>query len=241
MDHGPQKSSLSSLLGGFLIFFNFFFSHLDPLITRIAGTYHALPFHPETQEGVCLNMQAQRQDLCILYRKLLLFAAGRIHNVLSTGDQDVGLYKHQAAIPYITIPGGEQCVMRRNSFARKGKTQEFMEENKRLVENTNPRKTNSVCRLSAGRWLSRSRLTLNSLLIAVAASLTLPSWDLPCLQQQPGGHQPLPHGIKGWGCCRGAGDGTSSGVGVKVHWLMVWGKGLLWCWWGTQGWTDSPE
>lgn len=125
MDHGLQKSSLSSLLGG--LFLLFFFSHLDPLITRIAGTYHALPFHPETQEGVCLNMQAQRQDLCILYRKLLLFAASRIHNVLSAGDKDVGLYKHQAAIPYITVPGGEQCVMRRNSFARKGKTQEAMQ------------------------------------------------------------------------------------------------------------------
>lgn len=75
------------------------------------------------QEGVCLNMQAQKQGLCILYRKLLLFAASRIHNVLSTGDQDVGLYKHQAVIPYITGPGGELCVMRRNSFAREGKTQ----------------------------------------------------------------------------------------------------------------------
>lgn len=47
--------------------------------------------------------------------------------MLSTGDQDVGLYKHQAAIPYITSPGGELCVMRRNSFARKGKTQEVMQ------------------------------------------------------------------------------------------------------------------
>lgn len=78
------------------------------------------------QEAVCLNMQAQKQNLCILYRKLLLFASSRIHNVLSTGDQDVGLYKHHAAIPYITGPGGELHVMRRNSFARKGKTQEVM-------------------------------------------------------------------------------------------------------------------
>ena len=52
--------------------------------------------------GVCLNMQAQKQGLCILYRKLLLFAASRIHNVLATGDRDVGLDKQQSAIPYIT-------------------------------------------------------------------------------------------------------------------------------------------
>jgi len=71
-------------------------------------------------------MQAQKQNLHILYRKLLLFAARRIHNVLSTGDQDVGLYKHRAAMPCITGPGGELRVMRRNSFARKGKTQEAM-------------------------------------------------------------------------------------------------------------------
>lgn len=99
---------------------------MEPRITGKAGTDRVLPLRPEKQEGVCLNMQAQRQDLCILYRKLLLFAASRIHNVLSTGDQDVGLYKHQAAIPYITGPGGELCVMRRNSFARKGKTREAM-------------------------------------------------------------------------------------------------------------------
>lgn len=104
----------------------FFFFNSEPHITRKAGTDSVLPLCPKTQEGVCLNMQAQKQDLCILYRKLLLFAASRIHNVLSTGDQDVGLYKHQAAIPYITGPGGELCVMRRNSFARKGKTQEVM-------------------------------------------------------------------------------------------------------------------
>lgn len=53
-----------------------------------------------------------------------------------------------------------------------------MEENKRLVENTNPKKTNSLCRLSAGRRLSQSRFTVNSLLIAAAASGALPSWDL---------------------------------------------------------------
>lgn len=123
IQHRLEESSLSSLLGGFFPFF-FFFCHLDPRSTRTAGTDRLLPLRPETQEGVCLNTQAQRQDLCILYRKLLLFAASRIHNVLSTGDQDVGLYKHQAAIPYITGPGGELCVMRRNSFARKGKTQE---------------------------------------------------------------------------------------------------------------------
>lgn len=120
-----QTSEADSFLlirGNFLIFFHC----SEPRVTGKVGTYSVLPLRPETQAGVCLNMQAQKQDLCILYRKLLLFAASRIHNVLSTGDQDVGLYKHQAAIPYITGPGGELCVMRRNSFARKGKTQEVM-------------------------------------------------------------------------------------------------------------------
>lgn len=104
----------------------FFFHPSEPRVTGKVGTDSVLPLRPETQEGVCLNMQAQKQDLCILYRKLLLFAASRIHNVLSTGDQDVGLCKHGAAIPYITGPGGELRVMRRSSFARKGKTQEGM-------------------------------------------------------------------------------------------------------------------
>lgn len=117
------KQALFSLLGGLL----FFFPHRsEPRVTGKVGTDSVLPLRPETQEGVCLNMQAQKQDLCILYRKLLLFAASRIHDVLSTGDQDVGLCKHGAAIPYITGPGGELRVMRRSSFARKGKTQEAM-------------------------------------------------------------------------------------------------------------------
>lgn len=88
--HRVVKQALFSLLGGL-----FFFSCcLEPRITGKAGTDSVLPLRPETQKCVCLNMQAQKQGLCVLYRKLLLFAAGGIHNVLSTGDRDVGLDKH---------------------------------------------------------------------------------------------------------------------------------------------------
>lgn len=90
------------------------------------GTDCVLPLCPKRQMGVCLNMQAQKQGLCILYRKLLLFAASRIHNVLATGDRDVGLDKQQSAIPYITGLRGELRLMGRNSLAGKGETQEVM-------------------------------------------------------------------------------------------------------------------
>lgn len=143
-------------------FFNFFFCHLDPHITRMAGTDRVLPLCPKKQEGVCLNMQVQRQDLCILYRKLLLFAASRIHNVLSTGDQDVGLYKHQAAIPYITSPRGELCVMRRNSFARKGKTQEAMWNSWKKTRGWWKTQTQSKANKFSVQIISRQRLRAGS-------------------------------------------------------------------------------
>lgn len=82
------------------------------------GTDCVLPLCPKRQMGVCLNMQAQKQGFCILYRKLLLFAASRIHNVLSTGDGDVELDKHQSAIPYVTGLQGELHLMGKNSLAK---------------------------------------------------------------------------------------------------------------------------
>lgn len=117
-----------------------------------------------------------------------------------------------------------------------------MEENKRPVEKkkTTP---NYLCRLSPGRPLRGKqpqsydcRFTVNSLLIAATASVTLPSWRIwPVCWHQAGrtahptlavplgslsGHQPLPDGVKGKGCCSGAGAGSSSGVEEKVHWLL---------------------
>lgn len=54
---------------------------------------------------------------------------------------------------------------------------------------------------------------------------------------------------EGWGCCSAAGDGTSSGVGVKVPWLCGLGRGaaLSWmdrvkCWaWKEQGFWDPVK
>lgn len=122
--HSSEAGSFLLIRG--IIFF--FFCCSEPRVTGKAGMDSVLPLRPETQKCVCLNTQAQKRGLCILYRKLLLFAASRIHNVLSTGDRDVGLDKHRAAIPYITGPWGEVRVTGRNSLTSQGKIQEAMQD-----------------------------------------------------------------------------------------------------------------
>lgn len=130
-----------------------------------------------------------------------------------------------------------------------------MDENKRLVEKK-PTTPNYLCRLSPGRGKQPQsydcRVTVDSLLIAVNAFLTLPSSGIwPICQYQLGRMAcPAP-------CCSGLLVGTSlcymeegeSAVMLESGLALGWdkkstgwfgGRELLWCWQESQVWVLSP-
>jgi len=120
-----------------------------------------------------------------------------------------------------------------------------MEENKRPVEKNPELSVQIITRQTAPRKTALEiELQIHSQFTASCSDCICNPprvRDWACLQPRAGGtacltlavslgslgrHQSLPDGVKGKGCCGGAGDRTSSGEGEKVRGRMAWGEGI---------------